>query len=71
MTKKAWAKLIILLVVLVLALIVIFQNIQPTAFAILFWRPEIPLTLIILASFLLGLVGGIVIKARLGRTRGK
>ena len=65
MEKTARVKLIALLVVVVLVLIVTFQNIEARPFQILFWSPSVSPSIMIIATFLLGVLGGILL--RLGR----
>ena len=60
MTKRVWIRLIALLVVIVLALVIIIQNTAAASVQILFFRPSIPLALLLLITFLLGYAGGIV-----------
>ena len=62
MTKTARIKLIVLLVVTVFVLIITFQNIGPQPFRILFWSPEVSLSIAIIATFLLGIGGGMLIR---------
>lgn len=64
------AKFVLLLVVVVLVLIVFFQNLRNTTFTMLFWHPEIPAAVLLLAAFVAGAgVGGIALHL-LRRPRG-
>ena len=65
MEKTARVKLVVLLVVIVLVLIVTFQNIEARPFQILFWSLSVSPSITIIVTFLLGILGGILL--RLGR----
>ena len=71
MTKRNWARLIALAVVLVLFLILIFQNIEVVSVRILFWTPEISKSLMLILTFLLGAIVGILAGLQMSRSRRK
>jgi len=60
MDKKALAKLVALLVAVVLVLLLIFQNTAAAPVRFLFFRTELPQSLMLLITFLLGYAAGIV-----------
>ena len=57
-TKKGgWfkrLKFILVLIVVVLLLILFFQNRQPATVEVLFWSPEVPVSLLLLGTFVAG-----------------
>jgi len=63
-------KLVVLAVLIILAAIVILQNTKPVETYVLFATIEMPQTLLLLVTFLLGGVGGLIFAAWWGR-RGK
>ena len=69
MTRKGWMKLITALIVVVLVLILIFQNLSATGVRVLLWRPNMPLALLLIIMFLLGFVGGILTLAYVNTRR--
>jgi len=62
-------KLITALIVVVLMLILIFQNLHATAVRVVLWRPNMPLALLLIIMFLLGFIGGILSLAYLNTRR--
>lgn len=64
------AKLICVVVVAVLVVIVLFQNNKPATFEVLFWRPEVPLAVLLLGVFATGALMGAVVAHLLRRRRG-
>ena len=67
---KSQAKFIAGLIVVVLLLIVMFQNVAPTEFNVLFWQPQLPRCLLPLVAFLMGAVVGAVAAYLVLRRRG-
>ncbi len=62
-------RLAALLAVVVLVLIVLFQNTEPATFDVLFWRPQVPRALLVLGAFGAGAVAGMLALHLLGRGR--
>ncbi len=62
-------KLMALLVLVVLALIVVFQNTAPVQIQLLFWRPEPPLIVLTLALLVVGFVVGLLVGRRWWKPR--
>ena len=60
MTKKARGKLIVLLAVVVIVLILVFQNTEPAELEVLFWTVPMPRCVLLLTTFLLGFLGGLI-----------
>ena len=60
MTKRVWIKLIALLVLVVIVVILIIQNTPPGNFTIFLWDVRISQSLLLLVTFLLGFVAGII-----------
>ena len=71
MSKRQWVKLSIVLVVAVIGLIVMFQNIESVSFAFLFWKPRIPLVLLLLVALLAGFALGWFVSFLLRRKEGQ
>ena len=63
------AKLIILLVVLLLALIVLFQNTHVVAFRLLFWSVEMSMVVLVLLILVIGFAIGFVLAKLTGRSK--
>ena len=59
MTKKTWAKLIVLLLVVLVLLILIVGNRQPATFW-LFHDFTMPLSILLVVAALMGLAGGVL-----------
>jgi len=58
---RSWVaqlKFVLLLVVVMLALIVVFQNVQDVPYRVLFWEVPLPGFLLPLAAFFAGLTAG-------------
>ncbi len=65
-------KVIILLILIVLALIILLQNTDPTEFQLLFWNIEMSLVILVLVNLLIGFVLGFVVAKLTGRpSRGR
>ena len=60
MTGKNKAKLVASLVPAVILLIVVFQNWEATPFRILFWKPDLSQSLVLIAIFFFGFAGGLL-----------
>ena len=60
MTGKNKIKLAALLVVAVVLLIVMFQNWKATPFRILFWERQLSPSLVLIVTFGLGFLGGLL-----------
>ncbi len=69
MTKKSWAKLILLVAPLVMLVIVLFQNIKAAPVALLFWEIEMSKSLLLILTFLLGAIFGILAGLQMSRSR--
>lgn len=68
MTKKAWAKLIAMVVVIILLLIIFLQNLDETANVRIFiWHLEIPSFVAFIVTFALGVVAGIITAGYIAR----
>ncbi len=63
------AKQIISLVLIILLLIILFQNLSPVPLQVFFWTINVSLLLSLLVSFLIGLVVGILYATNLSRGR--
>ena len=61
------AKLIVLLVAILLALIVLIQNAQTVTFRLLFWTAEISQLLLVLLMLVIGFVLGFLVAKLTGR----
>ncbi|MFO8008834.1 MAG: LapA family protein [Candidatus Brocadiia bacterium] len=62
-------KFVCLLLVVVLVLIVIFQNNESIEYEVLFWTPSLPRYLLPLVAFLVGMLSGIFVPPLLRRRR--
>lgn len=54
-------KRIIIFIVIILFLIIIFQNLDITSVQLLFWEVEISLLLIFIIPFILGIITGLIL----------
>ncbi len=66
-SRLAQFKFVLLLALIVLALIIIFQNVRTVRYQLLFQEVELPLFLLPLAAFVAGLVAGAFISHLLRR----
>ena len=58
MTKKGWVKLVCWVVPVMVVLIVMFQNTDRIPFVVLFWKPQAPMVIWLVVSFVLGAGAG-------------
>lgn len=63
------AKMIVILVALILALIVLVQNTQVVKFRLLFWSAEISQLLLVLLTLALGFILGFLVAKLTGRKK--
>lgn len=63
------AKLIVILVAVVLALIILIQNTHTVTFRMLFWKAEISQLLLVLIMLVIGFVLGYVVASLTGRRK--
>ena len=72
MTKKGRAKLAIWAALIVIVLIVMFQNTDLVPFRVLFWKPTAPTVIWLLISFVAGAGAGVLTAKYLstGKARG-
>ena len=63
------AKQIIILVIVFIVLILLFQNLNPIAIHLFFWQIDISLLLVLLITFILGIILGWLIKSSLTRRK--
>jgi uncharacterized integral membrane protein len=63
------AKMIVIFVALLLALIILVQNTQIVAFRLLFWSAEISQLLLVLLTLVLGFVLGFLVAKLTGRKK--
>lgn len=63
------AKLIAIAVVSILALIIVLQNTEPAQAHILFWMVEMSRALLLMLTFILGLVTGILLATHVLRKK--
>lgn len=59
MSKKAWIRLVVASVGTVLVLILILQNRDPAKVSFFFWRGEMSVSILLVVTFLLGILAGI------------
>lgn len=63
------ARLVVILAAVVLAVIILFQNVQSVPFSLLFWSIHMPLVIWLLLFLVLGFALGYFIKSRGRSTR--
>ena len=63
------AKKIIILVIIIIVLILLFQNINPIAIHLFFWKIYISLLLILLVTFILGIILGWLLKSNMAKRK--
>jgi uncharacterized integral membrane protein len=63
------AKMIVVLVALLLALIILVQNTQAVTFRLFFWSAEISQLLLVLVTLVLGFVLGFLVAKLTGRKK--
>ena len=71
-SRANWPKRLkagVVVVVAVLAVVVLFQNNENAPFKVLFWRPQVPPSMLMLAAFAAGAVTGAVALHVLRRRR--
>jgi uncharacterized integral membrane protein len=56
------AKTIIIIVLVVLALIILFQNTQVVEFGLLFWKPEMSKILMLFIALVVGFIVGFFVR---------
>jgi len=71
MTKRNWVRLIVLAVVIVLLVVLIFQNIDAAPVRALFWEFEMSKSLVLIVAFVVGAVVGIVAGLHISRAKRK
>jgi len=54
-------KIIIILIIALLFLIIIVQNVQPVIFSLFHWEVTLPLIVMLFATFVLGIITGMVV----------
>jgi uncharacterized integral membrane protein len=64
-------KLVAIVVILVLTTIIFVQNAEPVEARILFWPVRMSLALLLMLTFVLGLLAGILITTNVLRKRGR
>jgi len=69
MTTKQWVKFSAALVGGGIVLIVVFQNLQPVTFRVLFWNPSVPPVILLLVTFAAGFALSWIVSSLPGRKR--
>ncbi len=64
-------KRIIIFIIIILFLIVIFQNLDITSVQLLFWEVEISLLLIFIIPFILGIITGLILISSYSKSKQK
>lgn len=60
MTKRGRSKLIVLIIVVVLTLFLVLQNTEMDKFEVLFWTLPMPRFVLLLVTFLFGILTGLI-----------
>ena len=71
MTKRNWARLIVLAVVIGLLVVLMFQNIDAAPVSVLFWQFDMSKSLMLILAFVVGAIVGIIAWLQISRTRRK